>query len=473
MIGGDLKVAQYRYRARPQNKQFVLFPANQYGNHLSFFSAIVLLSKISLDTDPFFFYEDMNTCGLIEALIITIIIVILIQFSIHIYIRCWFYDTAYNYENIWTCVFGSSTFNFIPIILNVLAYLTYVVWCTFEIHDNAATFINTVWPSCPSFITNKWFLSYIINFLTAFPCLFARNFASLAWIAYTGNIAMLISIICLVILLIRNINELGFDVTVKTVDDAFKEDELRYRPFISLFSKDTSSLFHCAGSVMTAFYMHPMLDKVFSHMENPTVFRCISCAWIVGIVSIVVYYGAGLLSYFIVQANFQNILSVKKNQKGKKPFNIFTLFYGSILDLDNENVFYNYDTKHIEAIIGQIASYVITITTNSIYHYFLASQVASLVINRKQDDTPPLLIAGFVTILFCIGMNFLDDSATDILDLISIIAFCILVFLLPSIFYLKLYRFTNRFWGVISCTILIIGIIVSILVVYFNADAMF
>ena len=206
----------------------------------------------------------MNLCGIIEALLVTIAVVVLIQLSIQLYIRCWFYGIAYNYENIWTCVFGSKAFQFIPIILNILAYLTYVVWFTFEINDSASTFIKTVWPSSPSFLTNKWFLSYFINFITAFPCLFAKNFTSLAWIAYVGNIAMVISIICLIVLLIRSINDIGFDLTVKTTGKNFDDDELPYLTYTSLFSKDAGSLFYCAASVMTAFYMHPMLDMVFS-----------------------------------------------------------------------------------------------------------------------------------------------------------------------------------------------------------------
>ena len=484
MVGGDLKVEKYRFRARPQNKHFVLFPADQASHSISMFSVIILLCKISLDTDPFFSYIDLNKCGIIEALIAIILVIILIQISINLYIRCWFYGTAYNYENIWVCVFGSRAFQFIPTILNILAYLTYVVWFTFEIHDNAATFLKVVWPNVPSFLTNKWFLSYIINLITVVPCLFVKRFSSLTWVACVGNIAMIISIVCLIILLARNAHDLNFNVQIEK-EATIEKDDFPYLPFTSLFSKNVGAFFYCIGSVMTAFYMHPMLDMVFSEMKNPTVCRCLSSTWIVGIISIVVFYGIGLISYFIIQINLQDFihvsnlisdgkLSIDSTQFLNRPFNIFSFnLNGEVEELNNENVFFNFNTNHVEALIGMVATYIVTLTTNMIYHYFLATQVSSLVIRRKQDDIPPLIISGVVVILFCIGINFMDDTATEILDMISIIAFCIMVFILPPVFYLKLYRFTNAFWGALSLFVLVIGIALSVTVVYFNSKEIF
>lgn len=480
MIGGDLKVEKYRFRARPQNINFVLFPNDQSSNQISLFSAIMLLLKMTLDTDSFFFYQDLFKCGIIEGLLVSVTVMLLVQLSIHIFTRCWFYGTAYNYPDVWTCVFGSKALNFIPILLNIISYLTYVVWYCFEIHDNFSTFLRTVWPSCPSFLTNKWFLSYIINALTVVPCLFAHKFISLTWVAYIGNIAIVVAVICLIILLVRTLNEFKFHIVVDTFGKIDGED-IPYLPFTNLFSKDPSGIFYCVGSVMTAFYMHPILDMVFSEMRNPTVFRCLSSTWIVNIVSIIIYYGIGLISYFIIQVHFHDVVTVASMMKPgeppqnspvfkNRPYNIFSIVLGQeISDLENENVFFNFPKSHTEAIVGQIASYIVTITTNIFYTYFLATQVSSLVIERRNDDTPPLLISGIVVILFSIGINFMNDKATQFLDFIAQIAFLILVFILPSFFYLKLYRFTKPFWGIICVLLLVIGIPMSILVLYYEA----
>ena len=482
MIGGDLKVDKYRFRARPQNINFILFPSNPNSSPKSMFTSIMLLCKVALDTVPYFMYEDMFKCGIIETLLIILILMVLIQLSIHLFTRCWFYGTSYNYPDIWTCVFGSKALKFIPTLLNIISYLTYTTWFNFEIHECARSFLLSVWPKCPSFLVNKWFLLYFFNLVTAFPCLFITNFSSFTVISYVGNIAMLVSFICLIILLVRSIHEMGFQITVNTIG-SIDEDKygLPYLPFTTLFSKDPSALFGCIGTVMTAFYTHPFLEMIFSNMRHPTVYRCLSSVWITSLISVFFFYGIGVISYFIVQLHFRESLSnLNKMVTGNlfpndpyfktRPYSIFEISSGYFIpDLENENIFFDFSKSYVEAIIGQVASYIVTLTSNMVYTYFLATQISSLVIDRRKDDTPPLIISGIVVILFSIGINFMNDSASFFLYFISQIAFLILVFVLPSLFYLKLFRFTKPFWGIISIVLLVIGIPMSVAVIYYSA----
>lgn len=481
MIGGDLKVDKYRFRARPQSINFVLFPADSSSNAISMFSAIVLLSKVALDTDVYFMYEDMFKCGIIESLLVIIAVMVLIQLSIHLFTRCWFYGTSYNYPDIWTSVFGSKTFKFIPVVLNIISYLTYTTWFNFEIHECAKSFLLTVWPQCPSFLTNKWLLLYFFNIVTTFPCFFITNFSTFTPIAYVGGAAMIVSFVCMIVLLIRAINDMGFQITVNkygTIDEG--KYGLPYLPFTTLFSKDPSALFGCIGTVMTAFYTHPFLENIFRNMRNPTVYRCLSSVWITSFISVIFFYGIGILSYFVVQLHFREsytCLDKLINDKylpsnpyfKNRPYSIFQITKYMISDIDNENIFFDFTKNHVEAIIGQIASYIVTLTSNMIYTYFMATQLSSLVIERRKDDVPPLVISGVVIILFSIGINFINDTASFVLDFISQIAFLILVFVLPSLFYLKLFRFTKPFWGVISIILLVIGVPMSVAVIYYSS----
>ncbi|KAK8896868.1 hypothetical protein M9Y10_014794 [Tritrichomonas musculus] len=479
MIGGDLKVDKYRFRARPQSSNFVLFPPNPGFKPNSMFSTLILLLKVALDTDPFFMYQDMFKCGIIESLIIILVVMILIQLSVHIFTRCWFYGTSYDYQDIWACVFGSKTFSFIPAVLNIISYLTYLCWFNFEIHECARIFLLSIWPNCPSFLVNKWFLLYFFNLVAIFPCLFIKNFTSFTIISYIGNSAMVISVICLIILLIRCINEIGFEVTTSNYG-SINEDlyGIPYLPNVTFFSKDPSALFGCIGTVMTAFYKHPFLEMVFANMRKPTVYRCLSSVWITSFISVLFLYGIGLLSYFIVQIHFKEALASppfigpkppNDSSLKNRPYNIFSFSGHSIQDIQNENVFYNFPKKYIEAMIGQVASYIVTLTSNMIYTYFIATQVSSLVIDRRKDDVQPIVISGIVVILFSIGLNFMNDTASEFLDFVSQIAFVILVFMLPSLFYLKLFRFTKPFWGIVSTVLLVVGVPMSVAVIYYSA----
>ncbi len=194
---------------------------------------MILLCQISLDTD-----------------------------LIPLFTRWWLYGTSYNYSEIWTSVFGSKKLSFIPAVLNILSYMTYISWFNFEIYECASIFFQTVWPGCPSFICNKYFLMYFFNLITTLPCLFVTNFTSFTINAYIGNIAMIISVICLLILLIKSIKNIGFSMSVNNSRSVDDESGLPYLTYITLFSKDASALFGCIGTVMTAFYMHPFLEMI-------------------------------------------------------------------------------------------------------------------------------------------------------------------------------------------------------------------
>lgn len=457
MIGGDLKVADYRFRAHNKKSEFVLFPHDPKSKEISMFGAILLLVKVGIATDPFFMYEQLFECGIIEALLIFIFVMLIIQVSTFLYIRCWFYGIAYNYPEIWVCVFGSKVFRFIPIVLNILAYVTFIIWHGFEIYNDFVHFLSNVWPNCPGFIVNKWFLTYFMCFVTAVPPLFAKSFGSLRWVAILGNVAMIVAILCCLAQLIHSIHELGFSITVNVANTNLDDDG--FSTSASLFSKDSAAFFNTVGAIMTAFFTQPMLNLVFSNMKNPTIGRCLNVTWAANIYSLVVHFVSGLLIYFLIQCHYSAI----ENYDGS----VFNLFVDS--DFDNENILFNFPKKYIEAIIFQIASYICSITSNATYTYFLAHQVSFLISDKEQIDSTPIFISGVVIILFNIGMNFIGGEATSYIEFIATVSFSLLVFVLPGFFYLKLYRFTKPGLALLAIGFMVIGIPVVVLVMYYQA----
>lgn len=73
---------------------------------------------------------------------------------------------------------------------------------------------------------------------------------------------MIISVICLLILLIKSIKNIGFSMAVNNSGSVDDESGLPYLTYITLFSKNASALFGCIGTVMTAFYIHPFLEMI-------------------------------------------------------------------------------------------------------------------------------------------------------------------------------------------------------------------
>lgn len=475
MIGGDIKIERYKFRARPHEMDFVLFPADKKYKEISLFSVIMLLSTICMGTGPFLMYENFFKCGVLETLLIILFIMVLAQLSIHVYTRCWFYGIAYDYQQIWMFVFKTKMFNIFPVFLNILAYLTYSCRFGLEISKNGSAFFNGIWPSCPSFLKNKYFLLYVVNFFTTFPSLFAKNIISLAWVAYIGNCAKLVVIICLIIMMVRCMREMGFNVVVNAFGTI--DAKLPFLPYISLFSKDPSAFFGCVSTIMIAFFMHPMLNVIFSQMKNPTVFRCMKSTWLASSIFICVFYGIGIVAYFLVQTHLQDAYETEKifNETNdisvyfERPFNLFYIMNQfQITKFTNRNVFFNYRSSRIEAIIGQLSCYVVTVTSNIIYTYFIATQVSSIIIDRDEISQTSIIFSGVVVILFAIGVNNVDGRIIDVLDTISLISLIVLEFFLPSFCYLQLYRFTQPSWGVICIIILVIGIPIGLTCLYYK-----
>lgn len=457
MIGGDLKVANYRYRARNENSDFVLFPSNPSVKPISMFSSVMLLCKIGIATDPLFIHATLFNCGLLEGLIIFCFIMLLIQLSTILYTCCWFYGIAYNYPDIWECVVGSRSTQFVPIILIILAYLSFVVYHGYEVFEDFQSFLATVAPNTPSFLANKYLITYVLCFLCGFPAFFVKDFTSLVWVAILGNLSMGVHIICLLVSLIRAGKNFGFQITVQTIADG-EVDDYGFSPFTTFFSKDITGLFLGIGDIMTAFFTQPMLDLTFQNMANPTISRCLKCTWITSFCSLFVHYLTSVISYFLVQFHYNSYLT---NSYGRH-FNLF------LSDMQNEKILFNFPFSHPEAVIGQIASYIETLTSLCIYTYFIASQVSLLFIDKNQITPLTNAISGFVVILFYIGMNFIPSSATEIFDMMAVGAFIVLVFLLPGVFYLKLFKFRRPFWSCMSILLLVIGIPMSALVLNYS-----
>ena len=85
-------------------------------------------------------YENMFRCGIIETLLLITAVMVLINLSIYLFTRCWFFGTSYNYSEIWTNVFDSKKLSFIPAVLNILSYMTYISLFNFEIYKCASIF---------------------------------------------------------------------------------------------------------------------------------------------------------------------------------------------------------------------------------------------------------------------------------------------------------------------------------------------
>ena len=419
MIGGDVLLNDVKLKRARSMKHAVLFHQHQDEKKYSFFYLYMLLLKSGVATDPFFVGEVFYS-GSIVSFIYGVLIVLITELSFYLFIKSWIYGRAYSYEKIWTELFGPS-FTWIIYLLIIVTYLSFTIWQQYELYVYFSETLISIWDSVPYLLTNQWFVTYILTFLIVAPSLLVKKLSSFLPIAFLSNFCHIIGLICLIVYFSRHEHEDPVDTIMPTSDPATN--------FISI------SLFH------SSVFFHPTMSLLVQDMEYPTQSRIMSLTWFTSITSFIFHFLGGFFSYLVSPEN------------------------------DGDVIFYYLDPLATEVIIGKIATYIISITSQMFYTYYLSRVVTEFILPNSSHDKTSTFVSGITVILLSISLNFIDEIVTVVFDLIASIAMIILVFLLPAIYYLKQYKFSSIPWGILSIILLVIGLSVGICtVVYGSSD---
>jgi hypothetical protein len=421
MIGGDVRVSQFRVRQKKTEGSHVLFQTARRDRPSSLLSSIVLLVKAEVGTDPFLIAAGFRS-GILSSLLICVMFLILTQLSAVLFVRTWVWGESYSYSEVWTYTFGSR-FHWFPTMLIILAYLSWVVFGGWEMFHYVNMFLPVLWPGVPSILLNKWLLIYGISGCFVLPCLVLisklNGFRGMAWISLIAHVT---GLFCVVGALIRSVGDEGFDP----------------QGDLTLFGKHFGDYIEALGNYNTAFCIHPFIAPIIGEMEMPTIARCYKATWGTNIITGILNFGTGLCSYLL----FKDITSY-------------------------DPVFSYLNPRNGEVIVGIIAMYVVSICTTAFYTYYLAVIIASLTLKETAGQTKPVCLAGLVVVLTYAALNFIGDIVNDISVLVANIAFLLLAFVLPPVFYLVQFGFSSVKFAILALVILFIGVPVGILILYY------
>lgn len=446
MIGGDVLIDDIKRRQSHSTGSKMLYQQDGMSsnsvNHFlsrnidslnfqkkSFFQIANVIIKSSIATDPFLVAEIFH-CGYLWCTIIVLVFVILTQLSFYLFIQSWIYGRAYSYNGIWRELFGPSSCSWIALILVIITYLTFTIWYQHELHYHFSGIVLNLWPDAPSILTNKWFATYVLSLIFIVPSLFTKRLANFAYMSMFSNVCTIIGIVCLILYYIRFTSKynISFAVTVEESD-------------LKMFKGDIFSIFNTIGVVNSALFYNPVLSVVVQDLHLPTLSRVMGLTWTTSITSIVIHFVGGFFSYLINPDNEGDVI-----------------FY----DIDA----YNDDgTKIIypEIIIGQISTFCISICSNIFYTYFVSRQIAELILPSSENSLVPIFFCGLVVCLFSAAMNFVEETATEVADLMAGVISILLAYVFPSIFYIRQYKFSHKLYGVISVVLITIGVVVSLI----------
>lgn len=417
MKGGDLAVADNRFLSHGHRKDQNLFLKNHGIGQISFFTAFQFLLHVSLAADQWragrFFRG-----GIVKTLLILLIPFVLTQISFSVYFRTWVFGTSFSYAGIWELVYGPG-FQIIPRIIVILALFGFSIGLNVALPNYAKQIVYNNFPNAPAFITNRWFIIYVLTLGITVPCLFVKRYSYLKVTAYIGNICLLTGIVCMIIHMANNYQSFIIGPTVTRLG-------------VSLY--DMCSLVLLGTSV---FFMHPFMQYVTEDMDRPTNARIIGLTWTLGIAKLVIMMFCGLIS-----------------------------FYSVYRYIDSDDIFTNLVRQDtIEGIIIQATTLINTALTQTHYLYLLSIKLAGLFVKDNSSKFCSMMSGLFAAFMSC-SMSFAPEKAKNIVGVITNTAISIVVYIFPPIFYLGLFKFKDKVWMIMSIILLICGSLITGAVAY-------
>jgi hypothetical protein len=124
---------------------------------------------------------------------------------------------------------------------------------------------------------------------------------------------------------------------------------------------------------------------------------------------------------------------------------------------DGENVFHYLDPTAAEVIIGKVAVLVNMVCSTIVFTYLLGKSVAGIIFPRAGDEMACVGIAGTVVSAVAIAMNSISDVAFELFYGIGDVAFSIVGFVLPAVYFFAQMGVGHVRWTIVAFVVLGIG----------------
>jgi len=389
----------------------LMFKVKNDRTQISFFWAIVILLNAAVSTDPFYMGYAFQ-CGIIQAFVICLFVIVLTMTSFHLYIRSWVYEKRYSYKAIWASIYGQKT-SFIPSMFILIAYFSIAVICTNEAYLDLIEIFESVSSVRPAILDNKWIMVYLTTFAISLPFVFQKQASGFRYAAGLGKFGLVFSCGVLVYRAVIKIMSEGIDPSHKLTFWNNKWD----------LALDTFGLFN------TVLFIHPMIQLVAQDLENPTESRTIKLTWSSTIVTAFICLITGYSSYFTHYDDNQG-----------------------------DNVLYYLPKKELLTILAKIGGFISNMILCAFYVWMLAREFCQLLHVGSENSIQTRAFSGILVLCFNAGMNFINPVVVEVFRLMGNLCFIMLAFVLPSLFYLKSYWFMSKSWSITAIILLVVAI---------------
>lgn len=416
MRGGDMLVADHRFKMHGHNSNHLYFYRSSNQVVISFFSAFMILINGSVAVN----YLKLGSyfgIGIIQAILLSLIPFLLSQLSFYIFFRSWVFGSKFTYPGIWVLVFG-PLFQLIPQILVIYSYFNFTFKLVTLIPEIWKKFFNDLCSSPPNILLNDWFIVYLVGFISVFPFLFAKRLSSLRYMSYVANSFLVLNILCIIIDFFMHIDQI----------DSSK---------LPLFGGNYHDSMRILIQFQFAFYFHPLLQLSTEDLDNPTNFRISGLTWSTSSTKFAIFTIIPIL-------NFCSYYS--RNHYSEKAF------------LDN------YEPKNVLTIFIEISLYANILLTIALFTYIIAHSLNEMFL-VKRHKRMATIFGGLCAFLLNSTICFVSENVKKVLNIIGSFSICILVYFLPPLYSIALYKTKDILWFILSLFLLAAGVTFSILII--------
>ena len=410
-------VADYRFRAHGHQNDQLLIAGQNSSPKISLFSAFSLLIHVCVTTDYLRFGSFFGG-GIVQTILICLVPVGVIQASFHIFFRTWVFGSEFSYSGIWVLVFGQGL-SFLPSLLVVIAMLDFPFIISARVPKTLQAIIQSNLPDAPSFTSNKWLLTYVVNGIFVLPFLRAKRFSTFRFVSFIGNLSFLIGLVALILAA------------------GWQHGRLQASPPLPTFG---GSVDHGAAlfSIMnSAFFMHPVVAFVTQDMYNPTNSRTCGLVWAACLVKLVLLIFIGMTSYYF--------------------------FFGPGIG----NAYFSdlMGQQYTETIVFRLALVIKELLTNGCYVWMIASLLTAILVPTNESKVCVFLM-GLAFLLFAISISFTSLKVRTIISVITSVAKVCVVQIIPPVYYLRLFKLKEPQWAFLAIFVLTCGFIAFALIVH-------
>jgi hypothetical protein len=420
IYGGDMTVADYRFQRFDDDSQTLYVADTAAGREtFSIFAAVSTLLHFGLMRDHVRFGSYFKD-GIINSILFFLFLFFHQIFSLHLYLKCLVFDNSFSFAGLWSLAFGRKT-TWIGALIVLLSIIDIGFGATGAFSSLIQQIVIVNWPDSPALFRDNWFLALGLPLIVVIPVLFISDFRTLRVVSYLGNAFLLVTVISVII------------------DAVEQRDTLSVGPDLEWWTGhvvETLGVFaiNCGGPITL------VLPETLRVLDRPSRARVRQLIWLAFAVMSSIVIVCGVLTYLTY---FRWI-----GQSGLLSYNFMNPRSGATIALE----------------LGIAVNILLTAAA------FVWWQAKQLTVFFVPNNSAWLadFVSGVTILLFTILTSFAPGSVVTLLNFIALVPRTLLLYVVPSLFFLKFFKFRRLLWSLAAVVALVIGVVITLAAYYWG-----